>query len=101
MAMFMVMHTYKKPVEEVARVLEKIQVPMAKAMASGQTPARCLKTWNPGAYGRLEPAFCLWEGESADDVVETLRQYGMMDVTTADTMQVDETDWAQVAQEAG
>jgi len=101
MAKFMVMHTYKKPVEEVVRVLEQVQVPMARAMAAGKTPARCLKTWNPGAYGRLEPAVCLWEGETAQDVEATLRQFGMLDVATADTMQVDETDWAQVAQAAG
>jgi hypothetical protein len=56
MAKFVVMHTYIKPVEEVTRVLNQVSVPMARAMAAGQTPARCLKTWNPGAYGRLEPA---------------------------------------------
>jgi len=70
---------------------------LAAAMAAGQTPAKCIKTWNPYPYGRGNYVFCVWEAEKAADVEKILRDAGFYDYVTIDLMQVDEIDWAQLA----
>ena len=71
----------------------------AKAVTSGQTPAKCIKTWNPTPHGRTDYVFCLWEAEKPEDVEASLGE--MLEYLTADIMQVDETDWEQVAKATG
>jgi hypothetical protein len=66
-------------------------------MEAGQTPAKCLKTWNPLAHGRADHIFCLWEGEKAEEVEAVIRDSGMAEYITSDVMPVDEIDWAQLA----
>jgi hypothetical protein len=70
-------------------------------MEAGQTPARCLKTWNPMTHGRADYVFCLWVGESAEDIEAVIRDSGMADFITSDVMPVDEIDWAQLALAGG
>jgi len=66
-------------------------------MAAGQVPAKCLKTWNPFAYGRGDYVFCLWEAESAEEIEAVLRNSGLADYVTYDVMPVSEIDWAELA----
>ena len=100
MAKYMVLHTYTKGPEEFAAAFgPKETQEFARAMAAGETPAKCLKTWNPGPYGRTDYAFCLWEAEKPEDIETSLG--AMLEYVTADIMQVDETDWAEVAKAGG
>jgi len=102
MAQFMVLHTMKKSVEEYAAfATPQMMGAFALSMAAGQTPAKAIKTWDSMNYGLTDYAFCLWEGASAADVQATLDATGLLDYITADIRQVDETDWAMVAQAAG
>ena len=71
---------------------------LAIDMATGKVPAKCLKTWNPLPHGRAEYAFCLWEAEKPEDILTSLGK--LMDVITADIMQVDEIDWAVLTKAA-
>jgi hypothetical protein len=73
----------------------------AKSLAAGQTPAKCIKTWNSMRYGLADYTFCLWEGAGPADVQATPDATGLLEYITADIRQVDETDWAIVAQAAG
>jgi len=43
----------------------------------------------------------LWEAGSAQDVETTIRSFGLLEYFTLDAMQVDETDWEQVAKAGG
>ena len=102
MAQFMVMHTYKKSLEEYAAfATPERMAEFAKAMAAGQTPARCLKTWDSMNYGQPDYTFCLWEGASAADVQASIDASGLSEFITSDVRPVDETDWAMIAQAAG
>ena len=102
MAQFIVLHGYKKdPTEFAAFFTAEAAVGMAKAMAAGKFPARCIKTWDPGVYGRLDHVVCLWEGANSQDVQTSLQSSGLLEYMSADIMQVDETDWAQLAQMGG
>jgi len=69
---------------------------LAKAMAEGQTPAKCLKSWNPLPHGNTDTFICLWEADNPDDISATLGAE-MLTMLTCDPMQVDEIDWAKVA----
>jgi hypothetical protein len=69
-------------------------------MEAGQTPAKCLKTWNPMAHGRADYIFCLWDAEKAGDIEAVLSESGMAEYITSDLMAVDEIDWPQLAQAA-
>ncbi len=98
MPKFMVMHTLKVPAEQfMATFTPERQVQFAQAVSGAQAPARCIKSWQGAAYGRPEWLVCLWEAEKAEDVTAALSQLGMLQMLTADTMQVDEIDWAQIA----
>ena len=100
MAKYFVLHTYKKSPQEFAEAFpDEAMVEFAKAMAAGQTPAKCTRTWDPSAYGRADYMFCLWEAEKPEDIDTSMGE--MLEYVTADIMQVDETDWEQLAKAAG
>jgi hypothetical protein len=102
MAQFIVVHGYKKdPAELDAFFTPAAAVGMAKAMQAREMPARCIKTWSPGQYGRRDQFVCLWEAAKPEDVQASLQSSGLLDYITADIMQVDETDWAQLAKMGG
>jgi hypothetical protein len=97
MAMFFAVH---KPIGDPAAGWEwfgKGAPALAAAMAAGQMPAKCLKTWNPYTYGRGDYIFCMWEAENKEDVEKVLEENGFNDYVTTDLMQVSEIDWAQLA----
>ncbi len=93
MAAYFVFHRLKKPGDEVARALNQRAPTIADAMASSQTPCRCLKTWSPLAYGREDYLFCLWDAENPHDIESFIESFDLLDYFTLDTMRVDEVDW--------
>ena len=97
MAKYFALHTLKKSGEEVSNALNTGAAEIAQAMASGQTPAVCLKPWSPIPHGREDYLFCIWEGDSAKDVEATIRSFGLLEYFALDAMQVDEIDWGQLA----
>ena len=101
MAKYIALHTLKKSGEEVSNALSEGAAEIARAMASGETPARCTKTWSPIPYGREDYLFCLWESVRAKDVEATIRSFGLLDYFTLDAMQVDEIDWEEMAKAGG
>jgi hypothetical protein len=64
-------------------------------MEKGETPARCLFTWNPYTHGRNDMMFCLWEANDPKDVLTSLGE--MNDFIASDLLEVDEVVWADVA----
>jgi len=97
MAKYFVLHT---PIGDPAAGWEffgKGAPSLAAAMAAGQTPAKCLKTWNPFTYGRGDYVFCLWEAEKFEDIVSVLNDSGLSNYVTYDVMPVTEIDWAELA----
>jgi hypothetical protein len=98
MTLYIVVHHYKKDPAEFEAYFAARAMVYAKTMAAGQSPARCIKTWDPSRQGRLDYLFCLWEADRAEDVQRTLQNFGLLEFLTADIMQVGETDWAQLAQ---
>ena len=98
MAKYFALHTYQREPEATWAFFGQGAPALAAAMAAGQTPAKCLKTWNPMAHGRADYIFCLWEAEKAEDIQAVLSESGMAEYVTADLMAVDEIDWAQLAQ---
>jgi hypothetical protein len=102
MAQFLVVHTFKKSLEEYAAfATQERMAEFAKAMAAGQFPAKCVKTWDSLNYGQADYMFCLWEGGSAGDVQATIDASGLSEYITSDVRPVDELDWATFAQAAG
>jgi len=101
MAKYIVLHTLKKSAEEVTNVLSAGALEFARAMAAGKTPCKCLKTWSPVAHGRTDYIFCLWEADKPEDIEATIKKFGLLEYFTLDSMQVDETDWGQLAKSAG
>ena len=101
MAKYIALHTLKKSAEEVSKALNEAALEMARAMAAGETPCKCIKTWNPLPYGRTDYAFCLWEAEKPEDIEATLKAFGQLEYVTLDSMQVDEIDWEQLAKVGG
>lgn len=97
MAQYIVLHTLKKSPEEVGAFLAEGADELARATAAGAFPAKCIKTWNPMPHGRTEYIFCLWEADKLEDVETSLKKSGVLDYLTADTMEVDEIDWEQLA----
>jgi len=101
MSHYIVLHTPIGSPEETAAALSDEKVArFAQANASGQFPAQCLKTWNPMPHGRSEYMFCLWEGDSPEDVRSSIEEAGLSQILTADIMQVSEIDWFQLTREA-
>jgi hypothetical protein len=101
MAKYIALHTLKKSGQEVSNALSAGAAEIAQAMASGKTPAKCIKTWSPIPHGREDYLFCLWESDSAQDVESTIESFGFLEYFTLDAMQVDEIDWEQVAEASG
>jgi hypothetical protein len=95
------LQTLKKSGEEVSNALNQGAAEIARAMAAGETPAVCLETWSPIPHGREDYLFCIWEGDSAEEVEATIRSFGLREFFTLDAMQVDEIDWAQIASAGG
>lgn len=95
MAKYIAVHTLKKSPDELMQAMVEKSSEFARAMASGQTPAKCIYTWNPIPYGRTDYMFCLWEANSPKDIEETLG--GFLDYLTVDNLKVDEIVWAEVA----
>ena len=95
MAKYIVVHTLKKSAEEFTAFFSQAAPEFARAMAAGETPAKCIKTWNPIPHGRTDYAFCLWEADAPEDVEASLEP--TLDYLTFDIMEVDEIDWAQLA----
>ena len=82
-------------------ILSKLQISKRllqfKTPASSETLCKCLKTWNPLAYGREDYLFCLWEANELQDVEATVESLGLLEYLSIDTMRVDEIDWAALA----
>ena len=95
MAKYIAVHTLKKSPEEVMNFFSEVAPEMARALAAGETPAKCIKTWNPIPHGRTDYMFCLWEAEKPEDIETTLGPF--LDYLTVDNIKVDETDWAEYA----
>ncbi len=100
MAKFFALHKPMGDPKEGWDAFGKVAPKAAADMASGKTPAKCLKTWNPYAFGRSDFVFCLWEADKLEDVEAVLREYGFYSVVTADVMPVVEIDWAEMAKSA-
>ena len=93
----MVVHDLKIDADQFSAAMQTDDVgKLAKAMASGQTPAKCLKSWNPLPHGNTDTFFCLWMADNPDDISATLGEE-MLTMLTCDPMQVDEIDWAELA----
>jgi len=95
MAKYVALHTLKKSPEDVTKFFTEQAPEIARAMASGKTPAKCIKTWNPIPHGRTDYMFCLWEADKPEDIETTLGPF--LDYLTVDNIKVDETDWAEYA----
>ena len=97
MSLYMVVHGLKIDAGQFSAAMQSDDVgKLAKAMAEGQTPAKCLKSWNPLPHGNTDTFICLWEVDNPDDISATLGAE-MLTMLTCDPMQVDEIDWAKVA----
>ena len=52
MAQYMVVHSLKVPADQFSQAMEDDSITeFAKAMQAGETPAKCVKSWNPLPYG--------------------------------------------------
>jgi len=97
MALYMVVHALKIDSKDFSAAMEDPEtVEFAKAMASGQTPAKCIKSWDPIPYGNTESFICLWQAENPSDISTTLGE-DMLAMITCEPMEVNEIDWAEVA----
>ena len=100
MALYIIVHKLKVGPEEFGAVMQSDEMPkLAKAMASGETPAKCLKSWNPLPYGKTYEFYCPWEANRTADIEATLGA-DMLGIITCDPVQVDEIDWAEDAKAA-
>ena len=102
MALYMVLHTPRKSPEELSAMMTEVAMAeVAKANASGALPAKCIKTWNPMPHGRTDYSFCLYEADKLENVEACLEEMGVLEMFTADTMEVTEIDWAELARAVG
>ena len=81
------------------KVFAEVAPEMARAMAAGETPAKCIKTWNPIPHGRTDYIFCLWEADKPEDIEASLGDF--LNYVTIDNLQVDEIDWGEAAKAGG
>jgi hypothetical protein len=95
MAKYIAVHTLKKSVEEVTKAFAEAAPESARAMAAGETPAKCIKTWNPIPHGRTDYMFCLWEADKPEDIEASVGP--LLDYLTIDNFKVDEIDWEEFA----
>jgi len=97
MANYFIAHTLRISADEFSSAMQSETVPeLAKAMDSGQTPAKCLKSWNPLLYGNTDTFFCLWEADRTA-VIETTLGPEMLAMLTCNPLQVDEIDWSEIS----
>jgi hypothetical protein len=96
-AKYFVVHSYIKDPATTWSFFGQGAPGLAKEMAAGKTPAKCLMTWNPWAHGRGEHVFCLWEANNPQDIDVVLKDSGMAEYISSDIMAVDEIDWAHLA----
>jgi hypothetical protein len=96
MAQYMVLHRYKATPEGFWEYFGAGALQLAQAMARGQTPARCLKSWSPFLHGRDDLLFCLWEAERPEDILTTLG--AATEYLISDIAEVDEINWEEMAQ---
>lgn len=99
MAKYMALHTLKSSPEEVMQALAEGGVEFARAMVAGETPAKCIKTWNPIPHGRTDYMFCLWEADKPEDIEATLGPF--LELLTVDNFKVDEIDYEEMAKSGG
>jgi hypothetical protein len=99
-AKFFAVHTYRQDPAATWAFLGQGAPELAVQMATGQTPAKCVYTWNPLTHGRADYMFCVWEAEKAEDVQAVLASSGIDAYINTDLMPVDEIDWAAMAQTA-
>ena len=93
----MVVHSLKVSAEQFSQAMEDPSMPeFAKAMHAGETPAKCMKSWNPIPHGNADTFICLWEANNEEDIAATLGP-DMLQLLTCETMKVDEIDWVEVA----
>jgi hypothetical protein len=95
MSKYIALHTLKKSAEETMNAFNEAAPEMPRAMAAGETPAKCIKTWNPIPHGRTDYIFCLWEADKPEDIEATLGDF--LNYLTVDNLQVDEIDWEEAA----
>ena len=96
MPQYMVVHSLKVPADQFSQAMEDDSITeFAKAMQAGETPAKCVKSWNPLPYGNTDTFICLWEANNEEDILATLGE--MIEMITCEPMEVDEIDWAQIA----
>ena len=95
MAKYIALHTFKKSAEEFTKFFTEASPEFARAQAAGETPAKCLKSWNPIPHGRTDYMFCLWEADKPEDIEATLGP--VLDYLTIDNFKVDEIDWEEFA----
>ena len=77
-------------------VLLKQKMKQKRNLSLLQTPAKCLKSWDPIPYGNTDTFVCLWEASNPEDISTTLGDE-MLSMITCDPMEVNEIDWAEVA----
>ncbi len=71
---------------------------IALANAANQLPAKAIFTWFPYYHGRTDYfGVCLWEADSPEKVRMALGD--LLNSFTADIMEVDEVDWAKLAEQ--
>ena len=69
MAQYMVVHSLKVSAEQFSQAMEDPSMPeFAKAMHAGETPAKCMKSWNPIPHGNTDTFICLWEANNEEDI---------------------------------
>jgi hypothetical protein len=102
MSLYMALHNHRtSPAAYAVAFSQEALMKLAVANASGTWPAHLVRTWDPSAYGRVDPIVCLWEATRPEDITAVLHAAGLDVHLTADIMQVDEIDWAQLALAAG
>ena len=87
MALFFAVHTLKKSSDEIHEIWSEFVFETASAMAAGETPAKCIKAWNPLPHGRTGSMFCLWEADKPEDIETTLGKW--LDCLTDENVKVD------------
>jgi len=95
MAKWIAVHTLKKDPDEVMQAMGDNSPEFARSMAAGETPAKCIYTWNPIPHGRKDYMFCLWEADNPEDIKTTLG--GFLNYLTVDSLKVDTIDWEEFA----
>ena len=73
MAQDIVVHTLKTPADQFSQAREDDLIPeFAKTMHAGETPVKCMKSWNPIPLGNADTFVCLWEANDEEDIAATL-----------------------------